>query len=110
MRLPARADTGLFSGENGGGDIAAGLLVQLLATLNAGLHAHDAGDIRQPQFTWKAALTAQPVHLMHDTDAALFDPAVPLIVIDVGVDAASLSDVKAGLDLSLQRRLVGFHR
>jgi hypothetical protein len=62
-------------------DVGAGFLVKLFAALDAGADANDAGGARQAQFTRKAALTGQPIHLANDADGALFNPAVTLVVV-----------------------------
>src|SRR6478609_8353177 len=82
----------------------------LLAALDAGVHTYETGCIRQTHFAGKAALASHPIHLTDDADGALLDPAVALVVADVSIDDGGLSDLEAGLDLGLQRRLVGFHR
>jgi hypothetical protein len=72
-------------------DVVAGFLVKLFAALDAGADANDAGGARQALFTRKAALTGQPIHLANDADGALFNPAVTLVVVCVGVDSAGSS-------------------
>ena len=84
--MAAHSLGGLRRGEFGGGDIVAGLEAGAVVEFGARLHADDRGGCGQPKLAGKTPVAVEPVDLVEDVDRSLFDTAMALVVIDVGVE------------------------
>src|SRR3546814_16241320 len=78
---------GVVGGEACGGDVVAGVEAAAVPQFGARGDAHDGGGTGQAQFAGEAARAGEPVGLARDGDAALFDAAMALVVVDEAVEA-----------------------
>src|SRR3546814_8746066 len=87
--VSAHGACGVFGGEACGGDVVAGVEAAAVPQFGARGDAHDGGGTGQAQFAGEAARAGEPVGLARDGDAALFDAAMALVVVDEAVEARS---------------------